>query len=92
MEMARVGLGDTTRMDGNGNGNGNGKRSRYSTLPANVDGALGVINRELELGAHRAVVFEELIRKIERLEQELAIQKGRLELFELDREWEEGRN
>jgi hypothetical protein len=59
------------------------KRSRYSTLPENLDDALGLINRELEIASQNRGMFEEMERKLERVEQELKLQTGRAKLLEL---------
>lgn len=61
------------------------KRSRYSTLPENLDEALGLINRELEQACQSRGEIRDLGRKIEMLEQELKMVKGRAELLERDK-------
>ena len=62
------------------------KMSRYSTLPKNVDEALGLISRELELACQNKAAFGEMKRKVEIMEQELQIQRGKTELLERDRQ------
>jgi hypothetical protein len=61
------------------------KRSRYMTLPDEIDKALGLINRELEQACQSKAAFVEMKRKLDIVEQELKIQRGKTELLERDR-------
>ena len=53
------------------------KRSRYSTLPDDVDDALAIINRQLEAGVHSQTVLQHMTTRNQSLEQELRIEKGK---------------
>ena len=53
------------------------KRSRYSTLPENVDEALATINRQLEAGMHSQNILEHITARNQALEQELRIERGK---------------
>jgi hypothetical protein len=54
------------------------KRSRYSTLPDEVDKALATINRELEAGTHSKNMLNQITAKNHALEQELQIERGKV--------------
>ncbi|KAI9828948.1 MAG: hypothetical protein M1819_006447 [Sarea resinae] len=56
------------------------RRSRYSTLPDEVEGALSVIYRELESGAQWQGLSKDLSSKVQILDQQLKISDGRLVL------------
>ncbi|RDW77886.1 hypothetical protein BP5796_05738 [Coleophoma crateriformis] len=53
------------------------KRSRYSTLPNDVDEALATINRQLEAGVHSQTILEHVTARNQALEQELQIERGK---------------
>jgi len=53
------------------------KRSRYSTLPEEVDEALATIYRQLESGMQSSNVLEHFNKRNRALEQELQIERGR---------------
>jgi len=52
-------------------------RSRYSTLPDDVDEALATINRHLEAGAHSKHMLDSMTAKNSALDQELQIERGK---------------
>ncbi|RDW85275.1 hypothetical protein BP6252_02865 [Coleophoma cylindrospora] len=54
------------------------KRSRYSTLPNDVDEALATINRQLEAGVHSQNILEHVTARNQALEQELQIERGKV--------------
>jgi chromosome segregation ATPase len=53
------------------------KRSRYSTLPDEVDEALATINRQLEAGIHLKTMLEHATARNQALEQELQIERSK---------------
>ena len=62
-----------------------GKKSKYTILPENVDEALGLLNRELQVAYQMKGVIAEMAAKLEVVEQQLRIQKGRADLLTLER-------
>lgn len=56
------------------------KRSRYSTLPTDVDEALAIINRQLEIASHSKSLLEQATSRLHILEQDLEIERGRARL------------
>ncbi|KIN00775.1 hypothetical protein OIDMADRAFT_180887 [Oidiodendron maius Zn] len=56
------------------------KRSRYSTLPTEVDEALAIINRQLEVASHSKSMLEQATTRLHILEQDLMIERGKATL------------
>jgi chromosome segregation ATPase len=56
------------------------KRSRYSTLPIEVDEALAIINRQLEVASHSKSMLEQATTRLHILEQDLMIERGKTTL------------
>jgi len=56
------------------------KRSRYSTLPTEVDEALAIINRQLEVASHSKFMLEQATTRLHILEQDLMIERGKATL------------
>jgi hypothetical protein len=53
------------------------KRSRYSTLPSEVDEALAIINRELEAASYSKSIIAHTEARLHVAEQDLAIERGK---------------
>jgi hypothetical protein len=56
------------------------KRSRYSTLPTEVDEALAIINRELEAASYSKSIIAHTEARLHVAEQDLAIERGKAAL------------